>query len=377
MRKRTWVFAWAWTVGATLITGCSTGGHPQPPQPPEPPPPTPQCSEGQSYSCWHRPPGNEWLYACPVYNSAGQVVGILNVAGGPAQCPKPPTEPPVEPPVPPPSGNYFLDDEALSVVGPASKNTWNKTWEALQQWKAANQDKFRNENCLKAGGAGIDDAYDGIGALLRSKGSDAGQSIDDGGKKSDCIFVNDSGNVYEENHLFEYGGGCYSTSSSSIKNAWRYSGGGTTPPPVQPPPSSGDCPHQPCPIHEWTQATLPPGWDPALVGSPAGLMNCNPHGSGADKDCTPLAQRQEPFCAAIGMSPYADGQPRNDCPMRPDGHPERLDMELWFLYGGWKREGRNGQDCTPAKSESQASILNGTGNCRMCNAKGTMCSPWF
>lgn len=64
-----------------LATACSWNPKPKPP---EPPPPEPQCLEGQTTCCWHRPPGNEWLYACPAPNVEG---GVLNVAGGPAQCP--------------------------------------------------------------------------------------------------------------------------------------------------------------------------------------------------------------------------------------------------------------------------------------------------
>lgn len=65
-----------------LIAACSTNPKPKPPEPP--PTPTPVCAEGQTTCCWHQPPGNEWLYACPAPEVPG---GVLNVAGGPAQCP--------------------------------------------------------------------------------------------------------------------------------------------------------------------------------------------------------------------------------------------------------------------------------------------------
>lgn len=76
---------------------CST--RPPHPQPPTPPTPSPVCEAGQTTCCWHMPPGNQWLYACPAPNVEG---GVLNVAGGPAQCPEnrcaapPPTCPPGE-----------------------------------------------------------------------------------------------------------------------------------------------------------------------------------------------------------------------------------------------------------------------------------------
>jgi len=71
-------------VGLALagVTAC-TGNRP-PVVTPTPPPPQPQCAEGQTTCCWHQPPGNEWLYACPAPEVPG---GVLNVAGGPAQCP--------------------------------------------------------------------------------------------------------------------------------------------------------------------------------------------------------------------------------------------------------------------------------------------------
>lgn len=91
-------------VGLALagVTACS--GNRPPVVVPTPPPPSPQCAEGQTTCCWHQPPGNEWLYACPAPNVEG---GVLNVAGGPAQCPNQscgstpePTPPPTDVSVP-------------------------------------------------------------------------------------------------------------------------------------------------------------------------------------------------------------------------------------------------------------------------------------
>lgn len=69
-----------------------------------PPPPEPQCIEGQNHSCWHKPPDSRtWLYACYVPSAPG---GVVNVVGGPAQCPTTPVppEPTPEPPKPPDGG---------------------------------------------------------------------------------------------------------------------------------------------------------------------------------------------------------------------------------------------------------------------------------
>lgn len=78
------VRALTFVLAAVVSAACGT--RPPRPEPPEPPAtPQPVCAEGQTTCCWHQPPGNQWLYACPAPNVEG---GVLNVAGGPAQCPE-------------------------------------------------------------------------------------------------------------------------------------------------------------------------------------------------------------------------------------------------------------------------------------------------
>lgn len=151
--------------------------------------------------------------------------------------------------------------------------------------------------------------------------------------------------------------------------------GGVVPTPA-PPPVGDTCPIAPCPLRLWTVETLPPGWDPAQIGKPAYEIKARLHTMG-NGDSTPVVVRQEPFCAAIGLSPYADGQPRASCPVRPDGHPDRVVVENWLLFGGIVRDSRNGQDCTPHNTDNPAAFLWGTGNCRMCNVPKTACSDWY
>lgn len=100
---------------AMLLLGSCNGLPPiNPPGPrptptPTPEPPTPQCSvTGAAYSCWHFPPESRtWLYACPVYDAAGNVIAIANVVGGPPQCPaKPVTPPPATCPETCPAGTH-------------------------------------------------------------------------------------------------------------------------------------------------------------------------------------------------------------------------------------------------------------------------------
>lgn len=88
------------------VGGCSNNPRPQPPQPPGQtchghPFPDPICQEGQTHSCWHCPGDSTTpLYACPVYADNCGVQAVINVVGGPAQCP---AQPPQCQPTPPPS----------------------------------------------------------------------------------------------------------------------------------------------------------------------------------------------------------------------------------------------------------------------------------
>jgi hypothetical protein len=54
--------------------------------------------------------------------------------------------------------------------------------------------------------------------------------------------------------------------------------------------------------------------------------------------------------------------------MRPDGHADREVIENWILFGGPKRDSRNGQDCTPPGAPNAFAFRAGTGNCRMCSS---------
>src|SRR5512145_429197 len=94
-----------WLPFVLLLISCTGNWPPIPnPTPPVPTPtptptptpqpiPDPQCTvTGGQHSCWHWPPDSTMpLYACPVYNVEGGVVGVINVTGGPAQCPAKPT----------------------------------------------------------------------------------------------------------------------------------------------------------------------------------------------------------------------------------------------------------------------------------------------
>jgi hypothetical protein len=191
----------------------------------------------------------------------------------------------------------------------------------------------------------------------------------------EALFVLAADGLWEEFHAVFFGDGKYIPSG-------KYIGAHTAPPgPTPTPPAADACPIAPCPTRTWTTETLPPGWGPEELGRPAYRINAYRHTMG-NADSTPVVLRQEPFCRAIGLSPYADGQPRASCPVRPDGHPEREAVERWLLFGGLEREGRNGQDCTPNGTSNPFAFLAGTGNCRICNGAPTgstehLCSEWL
>jgi hypothetical protein len=152
----------------------------------------------------------------------------------------------------------------------------------------------------------------------------------------------------------------------------------TPKPQVDPTPTPGAaCPFAPCPLREWTREALPDGWDSNLIGKPANHFNSAPWGNGSVRDFTVIVERQPDYCAHWWTG-------RADCAVRIDGHLERKPVEDWLTYGGLVREGRNGQQCEPEArfNLGPSFLVNGSGNCRMCNAKPAgdplrVCSEWF
>jgi hypothetical protein len=110
-------------------------------------------------------------------------------------------------------------------------------------------------------------------------------------------------------------------------------------------------------------------------GRPRWQYNSHPHTMG-NVDSTPVVINQLEFCQAIGMGEMG-GLPRASCPVRPDGHPDRVACEDYLREGPPTRDSRNGQDCTPNNTDNPAAFLNGTGNCRMCNPARTVCTVWY
>jgi hypothetical protein len=159
-----------------------------------------------------------------------------------------------------------------------------------------------------------------------------------------------------------------------------------TPTPTPPPTVPGaPCPIAPCPDLVWTAATLPDGWSEDEIGTARIQFNSSVY-TGRYADNTLVVVHNEPYCASIGMSPMADGQPRASCPMRPDGHPEREAIEHW-ASGGYVLQAQNGATCVPHPTNPVMFELNG-GNCRLCTVRTfksktpshpdePVCSGWY
>lgn len=126
----------------------------------------------------------------------------------------------------------------------------------------------------------------------------------------------------------------------------------------------------------WTAATLPDGWGQNEIGRPRWMISCGRHGKIID--CvSKIEPRACDYCASIGMPLMPDGvQPRCGCPVRQEGHPERVPCEA-YLTGGTRLEARNGATCAFANGNPFQFEQN-DGNCRLCSNDGLVCSAeWF
>lgn len=372
-----WRFSWAWTVGVTLVlSGCagiSIKPKPVPTSTPPPGPPGAVCAAGQAYGCWNQPPGEPWQFACPVYDAAGGVVGVVNAAT-PEQCPAKPG-PDVPPPDQPPSIATNCDGE------PGSKTTERPQTFAGQVNEAIHQ----VTGCTIGSDCSLDattrQSYQrAVVEALRGLGVCSGQH--EPGVTDEIVAAEDQRSLRSSWHIFagDDSEGPLPAGGSprrvvwapfAARDAYQAPVGQPDQPPVTPP---GTC-AAPQPPERWTTATLPPGWDSALVGKKRWLLVCVPHQGKID--CSPNNQRACEYCDAIGMGTYADGQLRCGCPVRNEGVPDKVACEQ-LLYGATHVESRNGASCG-ATSNPMQFLTDGSGDCRLCSSGGPddqVCGEW-
>lgn len=337
-----------------IVAACGPTRPPKPPTPP-PAPPSPVCAAGQTHSCYHNP-GTGWVYACPVYDvRTGAVVGIQNVAS---------KEICVSPTVPPPSGECVLSGEpTISSTQPNTLGTYvNAAMKRLKPECEAGGDCLINEYTQQSWQAAVN-------AELRKAGFCAGQHTPSTDEIAVAVKASDP---WQGFHIFV---GDDSTavpppSRRTVKWAPQAFSGSWLPPGAAGPPAS-TCP-APLPPRIWTAETLPRGWGEDQIGKPRWMIACKPHG--AVVDCTPkLPSHSCDYCASIGMGEIG-GTIRCDCPVRPDGHPDRVACEEYLAGGKLVLEARNGATC---ERTAPTMFRPNGGNCRLCSPDKAVCGEWF
>lgn len=340
-----------------LAPSCGPVPSPQPPMPsPTPEPvPSPICEPGATCGCWHRPPGQDWqqLPPCSTPAPPGPTPGPTPSPGAGCVLVGAGAELPAHRPVLGARVNAVMARLTGCSVGSRCVLTVRP-----QEWHAA------------------------VAAELRREGLCAGQHE----PESDEIAVSTAPVQPMEGYHIQAGEGWHDPSQRNTvvwspgadRVAWAPAGAPAPPVPT-PAPVDGPCPVAPCPQRAWTADTLPDGWSSEEIGRARWQFNSSVY-VGRYLDNTPVVIRNEPYCASIGMSPMADGQLRAACPVRPDGHPERVAVERW-LTGGFVLESRNGTVCRLHPTNPVMFEL-GSGNCRMCSVlrfgspAEPVCSEW-
>ncbi len=369
---------------AGWLPSCS--GTIPPPKPPEPPGPecpelgVPWCHEvGMTCGCKHHPPEQ----ACPILADP---------------CPTPTPTPQPTPTPAPPSNATDCDGPVAEPPLAVARLLGNEVNAAI----------FRAYGCDGGRCLVNDSRYNvqrRIIAELRAGGLCAGQHEPGTGPLSygtDEIAVSTSRTFMRESyHVVEgpaLGPVTLGLSPQSARPAYMPVGGVPPGPVPSPSPSPAPTPtpvppagcSAPLPPQVWTAETLPPGFDPGLLGHTRYVMTCRAHGN--DVDCTVQNQRACDYCAAIGMGEMG-GQIRCGCPVRNECKPpgdepqnfkcaERVACEQ-YLTGGTVLESRNGATCEYVRGNPFVFRPNG-GNCRLCGANGTTyngqrqgCGEWL
>ena len=167
---------------------------------------------------------------------------------------------------------------------------------------------------------------------LQAQGLCAGRHVDTTPGGTDEIAVSASCTAAWEGYkVYNYGGGKVIWSPNANRPSWTITPDHCSGGPVEPPPV-GECP-------------LP---HPDLTN-----MKFKHTEHNGKLDTSWVTVNQEPYCREIGMSPMADGTPRADCPVRPEGgegSEERGPCEAELCDQKWECNGEPENPSNPAQS---------------------------
>lgn len=317
------------------------------------PAPGPICGKDEFCGCYHMPPTSEtWLEAtCPV----GQQCNVNR------QCETAP---------PPPVEGCVLAGEPTTAT--SSPNLYG---DLVNQVMHELHPECEIGGRCELGNTTPNEWYDAVNKKLRAKGKCAGRHSD----HTDEIAVAEKRNtLWLGYHIFagDDSNGPVPPGGSPRLVRWSPQAymGAWVPPDVVTPPTPEECPN-PKPDRVWLEGEIPPGWDPNLVGKPRLQILSKMH-TGDWVDTTLTTIRNLSYCEKIGMSPMANGVPRDVCPMRPDGHPERVACERYAAEGNWIVVSDDGLPCEQ-NAENSAQFRARGGHCRLCNPAKTVCSTSY
>ena len=320
MKSNRWRYAWAWTIGATLLTLAACAGNPAPQPPPVPAPePTPICNPGETCGCWHQPPGQDWQRL--------------------PDCGAPPAP-----------GGCSIDGLPGPKLETADATLGGQVNAAILAVYGCSGGR-----CVVQDGRQVAQAK--IVAELRRAGVCAGQH--EPGVTDEIAVSTSTTATRESYHVYAgppEGPGTLVLSPQAVRPSYAAPGSSPPPPPPPPPPvppTSGCGAPVPPPLHSFVVHVrdVRDGWQWI--------------------DSTPLVEGAA-YCAAIG---YA----RNPCPIRTEGAADRLACEqlvlgapapTWVWTGqpsdGWIREGSRGFGFDRRKGAD--------GALKVCNAALTTCT---
>lgn len=154
---------------------------------------------------------------------------------------------------------------------------------------------------------------------------------------------------WQEFHVVYYGRGTFIQPAHAYRNTWVVKGDDVV---------SAECP------------APRPDLDPTKL-----KIALKPHGRWLDATMVTIGTCG--YCEAIGMGELAPGVPRCGCPMRPDGHAERVACEAYASRGGtvWETSPRGKTVELNDGNPWQARCVE-CERMRVCTKDGAVCSAW-